>query len=232
LILSDVSLYRRLPTVRCPIDPKVYQFFIDHPDVAVSVWRVLGISKLTLKQTGPNTFDADTGDGSTGSLQMLSKTPTQCVIYCDGMFKSPVLPKAIKARALVVLNTQYQQQPDGAAIVTHSVDMFVNFPSLAVETIAKVVSPLSYKFADRNMEEITAFLRMMELSMERNPGWIEQVAQLLEGVAAERGPELMKLTASIYVDAQRRSGAVAGTNGAAGTSPVQTAAGTEPSVKK
>lgn len=233
-VLSDVSLFRRLPTVRCPIDPKVYQFFIDHPDVAVSVWRVLGISKLALKQTSPTTYEADTGDGSTGTLTILAKTPTQCVVHCDGMFKSPVLPKAIKARALVVLNTQFEPQADGTSIVTHSVDMFVNFPSLAVETIAKVVSPLSYKFADRNMEEITAFLRMMALSMERNPGWIEQVAVLLEGVAAERGPELIKLTAGVYVDAQRR---LSPQSGSAGTAPVpigavQTAAGSDAGVKK
>jgi hypothetical protein len=150
------------------------------------------------------------------------------------MFKSPVLPKAIKARALVVLNTQFEPQADGTSIVTHSVDMFVNFPSLAVETIAKVVSPLSYKFADRNMEEITAFLRMMALSMERNPGWIEQVAVLLEGVAADRGPELIKLTAGVYVDAQRR---LSPQSGSAGTAPVpigavQTAAGSDAGVKK
>jgi len=94
------------------------------------------------------------------------------------------------------------------------------------------VSPLSYKFADRNMEEITAFLRMMVLSMERNPTWIEQIARLLEGVSEDMGPELVKLTAGVYVDAQRRAGHALGESAAVGTSPVQTAAGTDSNVKK
>lgn len=203
-VLGDISLFRRLPTVKCPVDSRVYQFFIEHPEVAVQVWKVLGISRLELRRTSPTTFFADTGDGSTGNIQLLLKTPTQCIVYCDGMFKSPVLTKSIKARTIVVLNSSFQKQADGTPLVTHSVDMFVSFPSLAVETIARLVSPLSYKYADRNMEEISSFLRMMDLSMARQPGWVEQVVILMEGLAPECRDRLLKLTAEVYVDAQRK----------------------------
>jgi hypothetical protein len=204
-VLGDISLFRKLPTVKLPVDSRVYQFFIEHPEVAVQVWKVLGISRLELRKTSAMTYFADTGDGSTGDIQVLLKTPTQCVVYCDGMFKSPVLTKPIKARTIVILNSSFQTQADGSQFVTHSVDMFVSFPSLAVETIAKLVSPLSYKYADRNMEEISSFLRMMDLSMARQPGWVEQVVILMEGLQPECRDRLLKLTAEVYVDAQRKA---------------------------
>jgi hypothetical protein len=233
-VLGDISLFRRLPTVKCPVDSRVYQFFIEHPEVAVQVWKVLGISRLELRRTSPTTFFADTGDGSTGNIHLLLKTPTQCVVYCDGMFKSPVLARPIKARTIVVLNSTFQTQTDGLQSVTHSVDMFVSFPSLAVETIARLVSPLSYKYADRNMEEISSFLRMMDLSMSRQPGWVEQVVILMEGLQPECRDRLLKLTAEVYVEAQRKARTAGGEalSIEAIRPPVQTASGADaPAVK-
>jgi hypothetical protein len=229
-VLGDVSLFRRLPTVKAKLDPRVYQYFIDAPDAAVSIWRVLGISKLELKQTAPGVFEADTGDGSTGTVSLLLRTPTSCVVYCEGLFKSPVLTKPIKARALVTLTATIEPQTDGTAFITHTADMFVSFPSLAVETIAKMVSPLSYKYADRNIEEITSFLRMMDVSMSRQPGWIEQIAALMDGVSAERNKQLLQVTAAVYVDAQRRQFAAKGQpfRLEAIQPPVQKVSGAEP----
>ncbi|HVJ84877.1 MAG TPA: hypothetical protein VM452_04485, partial [Caulifigura sp.] len=209
-VLGDISLFRRLPTVKAKLDPRVYQYFLDAPDAAVSIWRVLGISKLELKQTSAGVYQADTGDGSSGTVSLLRRTPTSCIVFCDGLFKSPVLTKPIKARALVTLNAVIEPHADGTATVTHTADMFVSFPSLAVETIAKLVSPLSYKYADRNIEEITSFLRMMDVSMSRQPGWIEQIAQLMDGISAEKNRQLLQLTAAVYVDAQRRQFAAKG----------------------
>lgn len=225
LVLSDISLFRRLPAVTCPIDSRTYQYFLESPDVAVSIWRTLGISRLQLQKTNPNSYNADTLDGSSGTVQVLLRTPTQYVAYCDGMFKSPMLPKPIKARTVVVLHTSLTPRADGLSDLVHSVDMFVTFPSLAVETIAKLVSPLSYKYADRNMEEITSFLRMMDLSMARQPTWIEQVAGTLDGIDAQQRDGMIKLTAAVAVDAERH-GRVARTGA------VQSAAATSPSVTK
>ncbi len=233
-VLGDVSLFRRLPTVRAKLDPRVYQYFLDAPDAAVSIWRVLGISKLELKQTAPGVFEADTGDGSSGTVCLLHRTPTSCVVYCDGLFKSPVLAKPIKARALVTLRAVIEPQADGVTLITHSSDMFVSFPSLAVETIARMVSPLSYKYADRNIEEITSFLRMMDISMSRQPGWIEQIAQLMDGISDERNRQLLQLTAAVYVDAQRRNFAAKGEPFRIESikPPVQKASGAEPMTTK
>ncbi len=47
-VLQNAALYRRLPTIRTQVDHRFYRFFADHPDVAVSLWRAIGVSKLEM----------------------------------------------------------------------------------------------------------------------------------------------------------------------------------------
>jgi hypothetical protein len=51
-LLKSVSFYRRLPKVTFNVEPDVYNYFLAHPDVAVSIWRAMKISKLKMWQTG------------------------------------------------------------------------------------------------------------------------------------------------------------------------------------
>ena len=43
-VVRDASLYRRLPTRIIDCDPDVFTFLLQHPEVVVDVWRVMGIS--------------------------------------------------------------------------------------------------------------------------------------------------------------------------------------------
>jgi hypothetical protein len=38
-VLSNVAMFRRLPTLTFEVDPEVYGYFLRNPDVAVSTWR-------------------------------------------------------------------------------------------------------------------------------------------------------------------------------------------------
>src|SRR5262245_27369560 len=51
-VLSDISIYRRMPTqvIRC--DPDLYVFMVNHPHIAVNMWEVLEVSQLSLEPTG------------------------------------------------------------------------------------------------------------------------------------------------------------------------------------
>ena len=49
-IANSPSLFRRLPTITCRTDPRVYSYFTQHPDVAVSIWRAMGISEMQMRR--------------------------------------------------------------------------------------------------------------------------------------------------------------------------------------
>ena len=209
-VVHNTSLYRRLPTVRCQVDHHVYRFFADHPDVAVSLWRAMGVSKLKLSQTGEFEYEADAQDGTVGVITILSRTPTDCLIHCSGMFQSPVLNKPIQARAILHVRTTYEVNADDQQWVTHTGDLFVAFPSQTIVTVAKALAPISNKITDKNFEEISLFARMMQLAMSQQPGWVEQMAAKLEGVRAGRAEQLLQVTAQCYIDEIKRQGQIIG----------------------
>jgi hypothetical protein len=210
-VVNNASLYRRLPTIRCQVDHHVYRFFADHPDVAVSLWRAMGVSKLQMFQTGEFEYEADAKDGTMGVITILSRTSTDCLIHCSGMFQSPVLNKPIQARAIMHVRTAFEVDEKGQHLVTHTADMFVTFPSQTVETVAKAMAPISNKITDKNFEEISLFVRMMQLAMTTQPGWVEQMAGKLDGIIAGRADALLQLTAQCYIDEKKRLGEITGT---------------------
>ena len=203
-ITKNVSLYRHMPTLKFLSEPEVYNFFLAHPDVAISIWRVMEISTFEMWQTGPTSFEADSHDGSTGTIEVLHSSAERQLVLCEGSFKSPLLLKPIKARALLHLQPTFQKAEDGQTMVTHSLDMFVSFPSQPVDITAKLISPVSHAIADRNFREVSLWVAMMNVGMVQQPGWIEQLAGKMEGVLEVRRGQLLKLALQTNIAARRR----------------------------
>jgi hypothetical protein len=203
-VLESPTLFRRLPKIRCEVDSRVYAYFTTHPDVAVSIWRAMGISDMQMRQTGPWEYETDLTDGTQGVVSVLFRSADQHIVMCEGQFKSPLLARPIHSVGLMSLQVDYTRDAAGRNYATHSADVFVLFPSHAVEAVARLISPMSFKMADRNFEEVTLFLRMMDEAMSRQPGWVEQIVPRLEGVLPGRDGELLDVMSQVYADAQQR----------------------------
>lgn len=203
-ILNNLSMFRAMPSLRLQVDHDVYRFFVEHPDVAVSMWRALGVSKCELWQTGPNAYETDIGDGSTGVIDVLLRSGTDHLILGEGEFKSPLIVKPIQATALLHLHTDYVIRRDGETEAITRGSLFVAFPSQTVETAAKVISPVTNMVIDRNFEEIGMFAQMMTVTMRNQPGWIESLAGQLDGILERRRLELLQVTARAYVANRKR----------------------------
>ena len=204
-LLKNASFYRRLPKVTFAIEPEVYSYFVSHPDVAVSIWRAMKISKLEMWQTGRFDYEADTGDGSTGKLEVLHAGVEKNVVTCDGMYKSPLFKQPIAAQSLLLLQTSFFREADGTVYVTHRADLFISFPSQTVDVVSKIFSPLAVSMTDRTFTEISLFLKMMSMAMSRRPDWVEQIADKMEGVPEVRKSQVLELTSQVYSSAQKRA---------------------------
>lgn len=200
-VLGDTSIYRRLPEVRCETDPRVLEYFLDHPDVAVSVWRAMGVSDLQLTSAGTNVYRADAGDGSVGMLKLMLKDQQQRVIFCDGQFVNPVARKPIAAKCVIHFRNQYERSRSGRTYARHSATMFVSLPQSAIEAAARVISPVSNRIADKNFEEVSLFIRMMSVAMQSRLGWCEQVARKLEGLPRGTDQQFLQLASQVHRDA-------------------------------
>lgn len=203
-LLKNVGMFRRLPTISFECDPEIYEYFIRNPDVAVATWRAMDISQFQLQETGANHYRADAGDGSVGDVELFFRTPNETVIHCDGAFKSPLLPKPIVARSLMRVQTSFAQEADGRIIGTHSGDVFVEFPSHAVEAVAKVISPVSHSIADRNFKQMTLFVHLMSQAIARHPGWVEQIGNKMDTISPQKKVEFFEVTARSAATSRRR----------------------------
>ncbi|ODA29317.1 hypothetical protein A6X21_09255 [Planctopirus hydrillae] len=203
-LLQSVTLYRRLPTLQFEVDADAYRFFMQHPDIAVSTWRAMDISKFQLKETATGIYHADAGDGSIGNVEVLYRDPEDTLIICDGQFKSPAVVRPITARSVMRFQASFATQPDGRVICTHRGDVFVEFPQHMVDAVARVISPVSHSIADRNFRQITLFVHMMSQMMERQPSWVESLSKKMDGISEGHRQEFVRLTQTAYQNAQAR----------------------------
>lgn len=205
-VIRTAALFRRLPTLRFEVEPAVYRFFTDRPEAAVSVWQALGISKFRLRALGADRFAGDAGDGTKGTISVLYRSEHQHLVLCEGDYTTPLLPKPIMARSLIHLETRFERAVDGRVVALHRADVFAAFPSQSVETVAKVVSPVSHVVMDRNFREVSLFVHMMSSAMRRQPAWVEQLAFQLEGVEDDCREGFLQLSARVYAAERQRGG--------------------------
>src|SRR5258708_3711623 len=95
-VLSATTLYRRMPSQRIDCDADLFQFLIEHPDLVVNIWQVLGISEVTLSRLDAHRFEADDKAGTLGSLEFLHSSPSLHLIYAQGTYEGPLFGRPIK----------------------------------------------------------------------------------------------------------------------------------------
>lgn len=198
-ILRHRSLFRRLPTIGMSAEPSVYQYFTRNPEAAVGVWRVMEISQFKLNPVTASMWKGDAGDGSHGTIEVVHRTANRQLLLCEGEYKSPVLPKAIKAQAVMYLKSDFTGATSPKHNIVHDLDLFVTFPSQTVDTVAKVIAPVSNSIADKNFRELSMFVEFMSTTMRTHPGWVEQVVQRMDAVRHEQKEDLLKVSAGVFV---------------------------------
>jgi len=189
-VLDKCAQYRRLPELQYRVQPQMYRYLIDHPDVAVSTWRTMEISRLQLWESGPKTFKTTAPDGSTGTARVVYRDASQCLALCNGTYHSPLLPKPITASALIWLRYKLLKDRQGDIQVRQTLDVFVSFPSATARTVAALASPITNVIMDRNAFEVSLYARMMSQAAERDPKWLQDLAVRMEGVQPQRRHEL------------------------------------------
>ena len=212
-VVDRAAMFRTLPTLRFPIHAAACDYFVNHPDVCVALWRRLGVSEMQMWQTGPDSFEGDAGDGSIGAFEVLLRSRNDYLILVDGQFKSPVLSDPIKATCLFHLRVRTLFDSVGRPMAVGTASLFVTFPSKAVGAAAKLISPVTNVILDRNFEEVCLFAHLMDRGMANRPAWVRGLAGDLEGVLPRRRGELAALTNRVHASEARRRTAIARASG-------------------
>jgi hypothetical protein len=189
-IIDGCTQYRKLPTLQYTIDAPIYRYLLSHPDVAVSTWRVMGISRFEMWQTGPTGYEAKAVDGTEGVADILYQDANQMLFVCEGNYYNLLLPRPLEASALIWFRANYAPNAEGTHVVTQKADVFVKFPSAGLSTVAKMLTPVTNSMMDRNLFEVSLYSSMMSRAVRDEPEWVIQVADQMEGVLPQRKTEL------------------------------------------
>jgi hypothetical protein len=204
-VVQNASMYRRLPTRVIDCDPDLFTFLLQHPQVVVDVWQMMGVSKVSLQQVANHSYQADDGAGTTGSVSYLysnwgAGAQNLAVVYGDGAYEGKPFLKPLRAKTAIVLQSGAVQETNGRSYITVRVDSFVMIEQMGIELIAKTVQPWINQTADRNFIETLGFVSTFSQTAEKNPQGMQRLASRLRTVD---GPTRNELVDLCYRAAQR-----------------------------
>ena len=123
-VLSDISLFRRMPVSVVDCDPDLYLFMVQHPDVVVNIWEVLDLSRMKLQQTGPEAYRVTDSAGMVADMVYLYRSHDLHVVYAEGTYEGPLAVRPVKGSCLMVLKTGYIRETNGRYYITSRLDSF------------------------------------------------------------------------------------------------------------
>jgi hypothetical protein len=178
-VINNASIFRRLPTQSVDCDPDLFVFLVRNPEVVVDIWRVMGITNMTLDRNGPDRYRASDGQGTTGNVEFAFRSSDLHVIYSEGMYDGPMFPTKLRGQCVMVLKTVSAHDSGGRAFVTNRLDAFLRIENLGAEIVAKTLQPHLGKTADHNFSETSSFVGTLAHTAETNPNGVSRLAQRL-----------------------------------------------------
>ena len=125
-VLSNVSVFRRMPTRVVDCDPEFYLFLVRHPDVVVNIWEMFKISRLKLREVDDGEFRVSESAGATATIRFIYQNHDTHVIYGEGVYQGPLLARAVKGRGVLVLKSGYVRETNGRYYITSRMDSFLS----------------------------------------------------------------------------------------------------------
>jgi hypothetical protein len=200
-LTTDSSIFRRLPTQSIECDPDFYGFLIEHPEVIVNIWSVLGISDVKIKRIGENTFDANDGAGTLGKVEFLYRSRDTHLLYGEGTYEGRLFTKKVRGRCLLLLKTAYLPQSNGNYFITCRLDAFMQLDNVGVDMLAKTFQPFVGQIADHNFRETTGFVESLYRAAEINYSGMQALSQKLTLVQPEVRKGFVEVSEQVAVRA-------------------------------
>jgi hypothetical protein len=165
-----------------------YCWLLDHPDLAVQMWRRLGARCVTISDRDSGRFGWADGQGTDISWQTIYRARGTQVWYAEGVATpGPVLPP-VPLRAVVILRYAEtsalspllpEGQAHGRTLMFHQAEVFVQTDSQTAALIAKLLGSSAPKMAEKCIGQLEMFFSALAWYVDRHP---ERAETLLSGL--------------------------------------------------
>jgi len=196
-VLSNVSIFRRLPVKVVDCDPDLYLFLIRHPDVVVNIWEIMKVSQLLVRQIDENQFQLSEPGDTTAQLAFVYRSHDTHVLYGEGTYEGALAARPVKGRGVLVLKCGYVRETNGRYYITSRLDCFMTIAPVGAELFTKTVSPLMGKTADSNFAQTVAFVGSLSRTAETNTRGVQRLASRLTHVPPEVRARFAEVAANV-----------------------------------
>ncbi len=200
-IAKNPTIYRRLPMAGGYCNPELFDFFLAHPHAVVGLWRQMGYDDVAMEAIGPNLYSIREKTGTVGRAQILYQDDELTLVYCNGKYQGPVVPRSLDGEMFLVLQTRYTEDPTGRSIVVCRLDAFVDLKNPGADLLARTLSGPLGKLADSNFEQTLAFIDSVSQTAETQPG---ALSATIAGLS-ELSPEARRLFAAKTSEVARQA---------------------------
>jgi len=197
--LRGTTLYRRLPVETITCDPALLQFVLTKPETLVDVWRVLGISRLSLDPAGGERWRLSDGYGTVGLVRRLyahhDATGGLVVFHGRGAYTGPLAPRHLTGSCLVVIRHAPAADAAGRGRQAVQLDAFLDVDGIGLEIVTRSLQPLIVRSAASNLHEIGLFVSQFAAAARRNPAAVARIAERMPRTQPEDRRRLVALAA-------------------------------------
>lgn len=204
-IVVQPTIYRRMPVEVVPCDPELYLFLVRYPEVVVSMWQLMGVTKVVLQRTGDYVYDAQDGAGTVSQVELIYGTREKHLFLAEGYYEGPLLQRRINGRCVLLLSSGYSHDRDQRQLVSSQLDVFMQLDNVGAEFVAKTLHPLMGRTVDSNFSETTRFVSQLSRLVETNGPGIQRLAERLNGIHPDVRTRFVQITTAAYQRANVRA---------------------------
>jgi hypothetical protein len=179
-VLDKPSLYRRLPVEAIQADPDYYRFLVRYPEVIVSIWKLMGVTKMDSERTGPFEVKTDDGAGTLSRLELVYGDQNKHIFYGEGSYEGPLLRRKLTGRCVLILNTVHEQDENGQPRAVSQLDVFLKVDNTTAGMIARTLQPIVGPTADHNFTESLKFVQRLNATTVKNGPGVQGMAEQLD----------------------------------------------------
>jgi hypothetical protein len=178
-------------------NPLMYQWLLEHPDLAIPLWKQLGARVTEIENRGNGRYGYRDEHGSDIHWDMVVRAPGVRVWYAEGYIKPALLVPKAHVEVVVVLHYREVGQENGRTALRHQVHAAVKTDSRTLSLAARVMGGSAPKMAEQYMGQLQMFYGAMAWYLDQNAERARKMFQVARispapGTLVERKAEGVK----------------------------------------
>ncbi len=169
------TLSRRTGAVKFLSKKEVYEYLLDHPDVAAVAARALKAGEYQIKKAEGGSYWATDGKGVNGHFRVIYKSKNERIFFLDGAYYPGWLP-SVPAKAIVALGFE-RKNNETEEYVENNVDATLKIDNSLVAFLAKLLYGIMGNLMEKRMNQVLVLAAKVSEKAYQDPeGLLRELA--------------------------------------------------------